>query len=303
MSGPKIGVLPRLRGVVVAVCLACSFPVWSWGPVVHRVTGYIATDLFTPKTREKVLSIVQSRDLSAAVNYLDFHREELEELHPGMSQWHFIDLPVCLALTQRDFSQYCPQDHCLSVQYAKAVSLLKNAHASPEDRLFAVRVIVHLIGDATQPLHVSTHNDVGGNLIRISPRVRNLHYAWDSYIVRYAIHGFSEPDFAKYLLNRYKDQLATMAQGDMPNWIMESFQYAKTVAYGMLPGFSCSKSYLQTTLTHQYLVAADQVLLHQITAAGVRIAAVLNKIFDPGHVDAVGLPVQGPSVRSHTIGY
>ncbi|VTQ02562.1 S1/P1 Nuclease [Sphingobacterium daejeonense] len=60
-----------------------------------------------------------------------------------------------------------------------------NKDLSLEERQRALYFMVHLLGDAHQPMHVSRAEDLGGNKISVTffGRGSNIHRVWDSDLV------------------------------------------------------------------------------------------------------------------------
>src|SRR5690606_22393915 len=54
--------------------------------------------------------------------------------------------------------------------------------------------IIHLIGDAHQPMHVSRAEDLGGNKIEVEffGEKDNIHRVWDSRLIDYEKYSFTE---------------------------------------------------------------------------------------------------------------
>ncbi|MDP9077208.1 MAG: hypothetical protein M3O71_07285 [Bacteroidota bacterium] len=56
---------------------------------------------------------------------------------------------------------------------------------SPEGKKEALKFIIHFVGDAHQPMHVSHKEDKGGNTIQVQfdGKGTNLHSFWDSKLI------------------------------------------------------------------------------------------------------------------------
>ena len=91
-------------------------------------------------------------------------------------------------------------EHCMSV--------LKDENASREDQAFHLKLLVHLIGDLHQPLHVGIAEDRGGNDIKVTWHYKksNLHRVWDSEMIEYpCVFEHAGSWFMLYNGNRYGD--------------------------------------------------------------------------------------------------
>jgi hypothetical protein len=203
-------------------------------------------------------------------------------IDPKMRAWHFDDLPVCA-----NEPAPCEGNHCAHARIPEAIKNLQSS--DPQRQLFGLRVLVHLVGDVHQPLHASDHHDHGGNNTLISNRscfnnnsrgACKLHQYWDSVLVKKAMHRASETEYAKTVLA--KMPLPANDSQNPNDWIRQSNQLGREVAYGKLPDFACSigeSGGLTTTVTPEYDRAAVATIEQQLAFAGQRLANVLNRIF------------------------
>jgi hypothetical protein len=275
----------RRGACVVLACLALVTPsmAHAWGEKGHRITGLVAQALLTPHARARLKELVGDEDLATIALYMDRNRASLEERIPGSRKWHYDNLPVCDADT-RTPAQLCPDDNCASAQLGAYTQVLSDPRAPLEQRRFAVYVLVHLVGDIHQPLHAGDHEDAGGNDVKVAipgsstPRL-NLHGAWDVELIERLYGGQDERAVAARLIARYRKQFSVWDHGSTQDWLRESNQLARSLAYGALPGFACAAPTPTepVTLTPEYLAAAGSVIPEQLARAGARIAQVLNR--------------------------
>jgi hypothetical protein len=186
---------------------------------------------------------------------------------------------VCDAAVGAD--RYCADGNCASRAYDRYVAKLGDRHASREERLFALHVVAHLIGDAHQPLHAADHGDRGGNGIPVLFGARNratpLHTVWDKDFVKRAARGASEDEFARRLVESRRAQLSRIERGGFAAWMGESYAIAHDYAYGRLPGFACGRDFTMTVrLSTAYVDGARPIVEERLARAGIRLAAVLR---------------------------
>lgn len=113
---------------------------------------------------------------------------------------------------------------------------------------------------------------------------RRLHAVWDTDLVRLALRGSSERDFAQQMLTRYRNkEMRDWQKTDIRDWMNESYELSKSVTYAKLPGFVCREPWTATPveLPQAYVNAAVEVIPIQLARASARIAAVLNRALDP----------------------
>jgi hypothetical protein len=269
----------------------------AWGSEGHRVTGLVASELLTPKARLKLNQIIEGSGspdgLAEMTLYMDINRKELSEKVPGSEKWHYDNQPVCKTLT---FDQYCSKGDCASAKIPEQFRKLKDTATPKEDRVQALRFLVHMVGDIHQPLHAADDGDLGANLkfvlIPESDQGRRLHGVWDTDIVKRALRGSNETDYAKELVKKYREQITKWQSGDTNNiagnvrdWMNESHSLSKLVTYNNLPNFTCGKEWESTIVTpvqlsEYYMTAATATVPAQLAKAGARIALMLNAALD-----------------------
>jgi hypothetical protein len=217
-------------------------------------------------------------DLATFGLYLDHNKDRLDEEIPGSRTWHYDNIPIC---RRKPHIEYCPNGWCASTQIARHRDILADAHESKAHRQFAIWVLTHLIGDIHQPLHAADNDDRGGNAIKVRlpwGRSANLHGAWDTDFIEHSLGGKNEITVAQNLLMKFGSRKTDWQKGTVQAWIDESHQFAKTVAYGKIAGFTCGADLKHTriSLDQNYADEATTVVEEQLAKAGYRLAYVLN---------------------------
>lgn len=254
-----------------------SASAFAWGPEGHQTTGYIAQSLLTPKASAHLELIIPNVNLGHEATWMDDHKDELKRSIPGSAQWHFYNLPICDNKSKADL---CPKGNCAINRIDEYVQVLSDPNSTKEQKVFAVRVIVHVVGDLHQPLHAGDNNDRGGNKLKVGAH-SNLHSEWDHTLVKKLAHGRTPKMLAGDLLSKNQDSLITWGSGRPLDWANESNQYARSTAYGLLPDFSCDVTYLSIDkLPNTYKEKSLGVIERRLAMAGARIASVLNSVLD-----------------------
>ncbi|BCA55088.1 nuclease [Nitrospira sp. KM1] len=193
--------------------------------------------------------------------------------------WHFIDIPFSpdnMAVPKPDVPN-------VQTQIATFRTTLKDPKASKDVKSYDLVWLIHLVGDVHQPLHATTRfdqqlpqGDRGGNDVNlcIQPTVCNgrLHAFWDDVL---GTSESYEPAMAKAnSLSPVEKELGMIL--DEAVWVEESFQAAKAVAYAFPVGAGAGPY----TLDDAYKTAARELAEQRVALAGVRLANVLNDIFE-----------------------
>lgn len=163
----------------------------AWGPDGHAIVAEIADSLVGSEVAKILQHDLGAENLSTAATWCDDYD------HTPEGHWseplHYINYPgqACNFSWDRD----CAADWCVVgaiVNYTKQVF---DASVSTARRQFALNFVIHMMGDAHQPLHIGSHDDLGGNSILVDfqfdeggpKRHGKLHAVWDSSIIVQAL--------------------------------------------------------------------------------------------------------------------
>ncbi len=259
---------PTLKtGIICLSFLITSAQALAWGQQGHRVTGQIAENYLTEKTKQQLAVLMGPESLAESATYPDEMRASPDLFWKKTANpYHYVTL--------QDGERYHDHD---APDVGDAVTALKmytkvlqNKDASVGEKQLAVRFIVHIIGDLHQPMHVSAkvRDDQGGNKIKLKyfGRDSNLHKIWDSEIIDSQQLSYSEQ--AAILLRHIDDsEVKTWSKVDVGTWIYESAVLRE-------------KSYsTELELSYDYNFQHLPTIKVRLQQAGVRIGAYLNAAF------------------------
>ena len=102
---------------------------------------------------------------------------------------------------------------------------LRSDSASTEDKILALKFLVHLVGDIHQPLHVGRKADKGGNGVRVKyyGRTTNLHAVWDGAMIEQEKLTYLE--FTKLLDNATPEEIKDWQSTGYEAWAQENMEY------------------------------------------------------------------------------
>jgi hypothetical protein len=137
------------------------------------------------------------------------------------------------------------------------------SNAPDEKRLLALKYIVHLVADVHQPLHAGYADDRGGNTYQVQAfgRGTNLHALWDTGLIENT--GVEAAAMTAKLL------AMPVPAGDL-DAARVAEESCRTVGTG---GF-----YPARKVGPDYVERFTPVMEKQLTVAGARLAANLNKL-------------------------
>jgi hypothetical protein len=265
----------------VLLTLSWQLSAYAWGDEGHRITGYIANTYLSDATKLQLRALVGTDDLAQIATWMDDERETLNQRWPGSSRWHYENREAC---GNTELERSCPHGQCITRQIAHSTNTLQDPTATIAQRADAVRILVHLLGDLHQPLHLSDNNDRGGNDVWVYlPREkspRRLHEVWDTRLVHMNTNRRDDRSYAGILATRFQTERSGWEIGSVDQWAADTALLAKTYAYAPLPGFTCQIApdhSTTTALPTDYIQNARSVIDVQLAKAGARIATVLNQ--------------------------
>ncbi len=162
------------------------------------------------------------------------------------------------------------------------VKILADKSQPLQARRDALKFVVHLVGDAHQPMHAGNRDDAGGNRFQISLRTpiqpeeyarknyvdgvmgTNLHSVWDYYILASA--GLNPKQYARKLHRQMPSAHAVGADSAPLAWAGESCSLID--AHQLYPQ--------QHVMTHAYLDAMRPLAEQRIIEGAERLAELLN---------------------------
>jgi hypothetical protein len=263
-------------------------PSAAWGAVGHRTVAYIAQDRLTPATRAAVREILgMDQDLASVSTWAD----SIVRIRPETAPWHFFNLDVRQDQSEYDISGVCPRHDCVVDQIEKDMAVLREPFAPRRDKKEALKFLVHFLGDIHQPLHCSDDHDRGGNekwFRYYGPTGHSRHYSWIEF------HSFWDnllqpkaKENPRRLATRLEKEINPMdekawAGGKPSNWAYESFLIAQEDIYKELPeGPLLQRNRWGRDLPEDYYSVRMRLIVdHQLQKAGIRLAYLLNGIFE-----------------------
>ena len=236
----------------------------DWGPTGHRTTGEIAENYLTKKAKKHINELLQGHSLAFVSTFGDDIKSDSK--YNKYYTWHYVNFPFH---TKYENSEKNPKgDVVTGIDYC--INILKNKNSSKEDQIFYLKLLVHLIGDLHQPLHVGKGEDKGGNDIQVRwfNRGTNLHRLWDSDMIEHFNMSYTE--LAANADKLSKNQVNLIQKGTVLDWTYETQKLAIKV-------YNSAK--IGEKLGYRYAYDNFNTVRSQLQKAGIRLAKVLNDIY------------------------
>ncbi len=299
----------RLAFLRLAVLLLMTPPALAWNAAGHRLSAMIAWQRLDGETRSAVAAILRQHpdfsrwqargkgadpDLTAfleASTWPDDIRKDKRFYTAGSEQptptlagfpdmerrlgWHYVDRPLPAG------RRMPASAGVLDRQLAVLADTLSDPRASAVERSYALPWLIHLVGDAHQPLHTASRygpdaadrqGDSGGNALKVfNPwqeryQTTNLHRYWDDLPGPPWLRGSKLDSAARSLTILYP---APGASTSPQQWIDESWQLAGIAAYP-------PSDDAVPTISAAFHANALDIARRRVTYAGYRLADQLQ---------------------------
>ena len=239
-----------------------SLPItgFSWGAIGHRVVGQVAMSHMSKKANKNVMAALGKEDVAMVSNWMDFIKSESDKRH--MNAWHYC------SISDSGHYEGAPEEGDVNKMINQFVEELKTKNFSVDEQ-FALKSLIHLVGDVHQPLHVGNGTDRGGNDVKLKffYSKSNLHRVWDSGMIDKQQLSYTE--YAKWIDVTTQDEVGKWQSATVINWMEESVSYRESI-YDIPEDKNLSYKYV-----HDHIHQVNLRLLQ----AGVRLAGILNEIY------------------------
>jgi hypothetical protein len=248
---------------------ALPFYSLAWGVLGHRIVGEIADSYLTAKTKAEIKKILGNESIAMASNWGDFIKSDSS--YDYLYNWHFINFPG--DLDSQELQTYLGKDTVTDV-YTRInflIKELKNKQLPVEQKRMYLRLLIHLVGDAHQPLHAGHKEDLGGNRVKVLwfNNPSNLHSVWDESLVN--LQQLSYTEYTRAINFTTAAQRLSWQKQTISQWIIESYQIAEKL-------YDEIKEENQK-LGYRYNFVHINTVNDRLLKGGVRLAGLLNQIF------------------------
>lgn len=296
------------RAALCAILLLVPVEVLAWNAGGHRLTASMAWDRMDPATRQGISGLLRLHpdherwlarhregdpdrtafveastwpdDIRADKRFYDAGIDERTATLPGFPDmerrrhWHYVDRPLGFAPRGR------PSRGALDRQLAALAKTLADPKAQTLQRVYALPWLIHLVGDAHQPLHAVSRYDAdgqgdeGGNRLTVAtpfhPRLStmSLHGYWDDLPAPPWLRGSRLETAARALAARYP---AGESSGEPEAWLAESREIAHDSGYP-------AGDEIPPTLSREFHEAAQETARRRVAQAGYRLADLLQRL-------------------------
>lgn len=153
----------------------------AWGTLGHQTVAYIASNFVQSSTKQwaqAILGDTSADYLANVATWADSYRYTAAGKYSA--PYHFIDAednpPKSCSV---DYNRDCGAAGCSVSAIANYTQRVQSSSLSATQVNYALRFLVHFLGDITQPLHDEAV-EVGGNDVDVTyaGNDNNLHHIW-----------------------------------------------------------------------------------------------------------------------------
>lgn len=273
----------------------------AWDAESHRIIARIAAKLIKNSKTKRFISdhlpLRPGSDLYPTESRL-VYAAPWADTQQDTKEYHFSFTPyrACRAFDINEDCGVNRSGRCVVTGIEKAMREASNYSAPHESRSDALRLLVHIVGDAHHPLHTGFEEDRGGNMIQvIDPVDTDLHSVWDSYLLAkyksrlndagqdsswYAIAGAIIDE-----LKRHPEQISAAELADIS--IDSALPSAARIVSETAEELTCSIAYKDELdqyiespagISSDYTSRAIDTMLRQFVRAGARLAQILDVV-------------------------
>jgi hypothetical protein len=255
--------------LIAVMALGYGLPAWSWGQKGHRIIAQIAYDNLSRKARKAVDKSLGKGGIVYWSNWADEIKSDT--IYPDSYDWHFQDFDGGMtdSAVVAALSDYPKEGGKL---FRAMDSLVNECQATKKKgiKVHTLRFVIHLAGDRFCPMHTAHMDDRGGNDVKMKWFKENtrLHTVWDTHLIESQGYSFSE--YAQKLEREYgcrKKAIMGMSDAEL---LVHNYHFTEAI-YAYQASWDGN--------TYHYIYRWRQPMEEQLYIAGIRLAQLLNQIY------------------------
>lgn len=257
--------LYSLNSSVFLIALFYASVAFGWGQKGHDVVALIAQRHLSPAAQAAVDSIFEGKSLVYWSNWLDNASHTPQ--YDYSKTWHYKNIDPQYTFETAPLN---PKGDIVKAIKSN-IDVLKDAAATLPEKKLALKMVVHLLGDVHQPMHMGRYSDRGGNRhkVKFFKNDTNLHTVWDSNLPETA-HKWSHTEWADEIDRLSSAEQEALLSGSIDDWAKETYLIACDI-YNTTPE--------ESVISYDYIAGWTPTIEQQFLRGGHRLAYILNNIF------------------------
>ena len=262
-----------LTAILATLCAATSF---GWGQKGHDITAAIAEAHLTPQARAMVDDLLDGKSIIYWASWLDNASNTPQYRYT--KTWHYKNINEGVPYEEMALNPSGDAVRAIRTQY----DALLDSTLSRDEHVLALKILVHVVGDLHQPMHLGHATDLGGNTVKIKyfDRDTNLHSIWDSALLDSA-RKWSYTEWVDQIDRLGDDRVTAIVfpEGSpivgaytpiiIDTWAKETCAIAGDV-YKRMPD--------KSKVSYDEIAWSSPIIEQQLLAGGLRLAFLLNSL-------------------------
>ncbi|MDE6197888.1 MAG: S1/P1 nuclease [Muribaculaceae bacterium] len=257
---------------IIISALATALSALAWSQKGHDTVAYIAEKHLTPATADSVAAILDGKSPVYWANWLDNASHTPE--YKYTKTWHYKNIESGVRYEDAKLNP----DGDVVTATREQIAILADRVSTKSQKELALKILIHVVGDMHQPMHMGRFSDLGGNKrkVRFFDRDTNLHSIWDGSLMNSG-HAWSYTEWQQQLDRLSPEQEAVETAGNVDDWAAQTYAIAERV-YNYFPEGS--------KVSYNQIAAWTPTIEQQLLRGGLRLARILNAIYDPESADS-----------------
>ncbi len=225
--------MKRLAILISAAMLCLS--AYPWGQKGHDTVAAIAERHLSAAAADSVNAILDGMSPVYWANWLDNASHTPDYAYT--KTWHYKNIDQ-----NQDYDSVAPLPEGDVVSATREqIAILAAPQSTRAQKNLALKILIHLVGDMHQPMHMGRYTEWADQLDRLSP-----------------------------------DKAAEVASGNIDDWARQTHSVAERLYDRFAPG---------SRISYNEIAAWTPVVEQQLLGGGLRLARILNALFDPASQD------------------
>ena len=270
--------MKRIIFAISALAMAFGFSLegFAWGRDAHAAVAYIAECNLTPRAKANIEKCIDGHSIVYYSSWLDYHRKE----HKAWDRRRH----TCDFDTDGN-----PIGRPLKHMHEMLDNLSNYENLTDSARKFNIYALVHVMGDYHCPGHLEYRTPDGKTKLLNSfynvrylkeKKPRNYHQIWDTMVITANHSDWGYMDFAHALNNIPQSEKDAITAGNVEDWLRDT-ERASKIIFEKVPKPKEDAEFDELPLVDkQTLNDFGDLACEQVLKAGLRLAKVLNDIFD-----------------------
>lgn len=256
---------------IAAISSLCALTAFAWSQKGHDTVAYIAECHLSQAAADSVAAIFEGKSPVYWANWLDNASHTPDYAYT--KTWHYKNINEGVDYADAPLN---PDGDAVTA-IREQIAILADSVSTLSQKQLALKILIHVVGDLHQPMHLGRETDKGANYVKVRffGRDSNLHSVWDGSIMN-SCHAWSYTEWQNQLDRLSPEQQAVETAGNVDDWGRQTYEIAKSV-YDYFPNGA--------KISYDQVAHWTPVIEQQILRGGLRLARILNAIYDPASSD------------------